>query len=750
MKKLLPRSVFARYFISYVLIMALLFAGIGLYAIISFDSAIRKNIIDTNTNRLGILRAVHEEKLSTLLDISNQISLSPYISPFKFQDDPLKAFHLKQQLSAFNAANNFCDQIYLTFIGDDYLYSSATSVSIDLFTEKMIQYENYTSVELSHLLRTEHTMPVFLPGQKINSKLANGLNTEMTTTVVPIRLDGYVTIGNLLFFIEDGIYQKLFRDEIEEPRDMFIFHNGDLLSSSRRLHIPPELVADTVYSIEENDTDTVRNLSVNGENYMLFVQQGNILEMQYVLLMPQETVSMQIIRSRVTFCLFLFLFSIPCSLLIIFFTKRHTRPIRKLRNNFGIETSTRDEFTVIQEGIETLIGQNTNLHTSLSQSISVRRSDFVRKFIKTRYGKRQEAVEAAAALSLHIDKAFFIVVLIAADLGDHFDPGNLNELAGNSDGVSGCGVEIVSQEQSLLILFSDSKELLLDWANSARIALAAEDRDATVAISSICDDFLKADSLYLEACAAYDNRFIMGIEHVLTFTDINISASSIDTFTKSYLDAFRQAVNTNNGYVLNEQINELFRALSENNFSIFTFRLILNELINILLAKCSANGIAVPSALLYYDIFTLSRYRRLSDLSTILIELCREILSSVETTADKNDVPTLSHKITEYMRENQTDPSLTMSSIADFFEISTTQLSLIYKNQTGIHPSAYLLMLRIEQAKDLLSNTDMPIKEIAVIVGYYDASGFIRRFKQQTGFTPNQYRQSLRKDDTLA
>lgn len=52
----------------------------------------------------------------------------------------------------------------------------------------------------------------------------------------------------------------------------------------------------------------------------------------------------------------------------------------------------------------------------------------------------------------------------------------------------------------------------------------------------------------------------------------------------------------------------------------------------------------------------------------------------------------------------------------------------------------YLIDLRIRQAKELLHSTDMTVNDISMSVGYYNASSFIRRFKQHEGVTPNEYR----------
>ena len=50
--------------------------------------------------------------------------------------------------------------------------------------------------------------------------------------------------------------------------------------------------------------------------------------------------------------------------------------------------------------------------------------------------------------------------------------------------------------------------------------------------------------------------------------------------------------------------------------------------------------------------------------------------------------------------------------------------------------------LRIRHAKELLSNTDLPVAEISVRLGFRYAEYFIRAFREETGQTPLQFRRA--------
>ena len=98
LKKLLSRSVSLRYLVPYFAVLVAVFAGIVLYVSEVFDKAIQENVLEHNTNRLGLLRVEHEKQLSTLLSICDQLSLSPQISVFKFMENPMEAYYIATTL----------------------------------------------------------------------------------------------------------------------------------------------------------------------------------------------------------------------------------------------------------------------------------------------------------------------------------------------------------------------------------------------------------------------------------------------------------------------------------------------------------------------------------------------------------------------------------------------------------------------------------------------------------------------------
>ena len=85
-------------------------------------------------------------------------------------------------------------------------------------------------------------------------------------------------------------------------------------------------------------------------------------------------------------------------------------------------------------------------------------------------------------------------------------------------------------------------------------------------------------------------------------------------------------------------------------------------------------------------------------------------------------------------------------TLAQIARISETHLKRIFNRLFGMPPVEYLILTRINAARDLLETTDRTISDIAQEVGFYDHSHFIRHFKHIRGCTPNQHRKQRTAD----
>ena len=103
----------------------------------------------------------------------------------------------------------------------------------------------------------------------------------------------------------------------------------------------------------------------------------------------------------------------------------------------------------------------------------------------------------------------------------------------------------------------------------------------------------------------------------------------------------------------------------------------------------------------------------------------------------------------EFMSDN-CGRELNLAEIAGAAFLSEFHFARLFKKITGATPHAYLASLRIERARRLLAESDLPITEVGAQVGYASQSHFTKVFREATGLTPRAFRNAATNRDAAA
>ncbi|MGH4037356.1 MAG: response regulator transcription factor [Sphaerochaeta sp.] len=96
--------------------------------------------------------------------------------------------------------------------------------------------------------------------------------------------------------------------------------------------------------------------------------------------------------------------------------------------------------------------------------------------------------------------------------------------------------------------------------------------------------------------------------------------------------------------------------------------------------------------------------------------------------------------------ENNYSSTLSLNDLAEVGGVSSSYLSKLFKEQTGLNVVEYIRKCRINIAKKLLEETDDRVNEIAEKIGYPNYKRFSSCFLQETGTNPRAYRKNLKKN----
>jgi YesN/AraC family two-component response regulator len=108
----------------------------------------------------------------------------------------------------------------------------------------------------------------------------------------------------------------------------------------------------------------------------------------------------------------------------------------------------------------------------------------------------------------------------------------------------------------------------------------------------------------------------------------------------------------------------------------------------------------------------------------------------------KRDKNPSTAQIARFLRENL-GQKITLADVGKITFFSPVYCDTVFKKETGKSIVEYLLDERVSEAKKLLLEGVLPLKQIAEQVGFPDYNYFARTFKKRTGFTPLEYRKTV-------
>ncbi|ADW71196.1 helix-turn-helix domain-containing protein [Granulicella tundricola] len=104
--------------------------------------------------------------------------------------------------------------------------------------------------------------------------------------------------------------------------------------------------------------------------------------------------------------------------------------------------------------------------------------------------------------------------------------------------------------------------------------------------------------------------------------------------------------------------------------------------------------------------------------------------------------PSRERRVLSYIAEHLNE-SITLEELARVAEISPNYLIALFRQSMGMTPHKYVVQTRVEHARTLLKQRDLPLLEIAHRCGFQDQSQFTTVFRRYSGLTPGQFRRSL-------
>lgn len=294
-------------------------------------------------------------------------------------------------------------------------------------------------------------------------------------------------------------------------------------------------------------------------------------------------------------------------------------------------------------------------------------------------------------------------------------------------------VEISNLEQIECTLDSHIRQIQITYKDYYQISLSST-------ISSCTHDFSLLSTLYNDTLNISNFRLTYGHGSII-YTD---SIKSMTFIEFKYPYDKQQILNEALKLGMLLQAEEILEEITTIICSFFYANIILSytmlassifNTINII--ECNRN---ISFGLDYYSFNkTISNLETIDEINLEFKVLLKTFAFTINS-AKNNETASMIESISHMIRNNYMDINLSLEQIADHYKMSPNYLSKIFKEKTMYSIADYIINIRLENAKELLINSNKNINEISELIGFVNTKYLFKVFKKKFGVTPREFR----------
>lgn len=764
------RSVFVTLFVSYLAVF-LIPVIIGSFGYIQIEQIMIDNAYRTNTAMLQQIKHLMNTRTKEIDYLMRQIAFNPKQQILMNDaEEPLSArnqyqfIEFMKELSRYSANNKMIYDFYVYFAASDTILTPSLKTDSKNFFENIYTYNDISYEKYKEsILLGNHFKTYFSAQMKITK--AKEKNVVSYVQSLPFGEKNQI-LGSIVILIDD----QQIREVLQEIEGL---HNGSIFILNEDMNV---IVGPNQEKAGEAIEDLKPRLTAGREGFLhqsdgeeLFVAYTRSEEngWTYVSAFPKKVVLDQVNTVKkwsiitVLVCLFAGL------LVCVYMTRRHYNPIREvirtIRGKLGTESPELNEMAFIKETVESLFGKEYQLQNKLSQQMPIIRTDFLSRLVHGQVDVRSITSQDLAFMGLQFDNDLFAVLVIDIDDGSQFmTEDNEREWALIRFVMSNLSNEMLQNRSNFLEIAKNRVLILvnegrgIEEANQALKDYISELMDVmrvkfktwiTVGVSEWHDGLAGIGQCHDEAMLAVSYKMIKGSHSVLFYDEIQ----RMDTSTFRYpLDLEIQLMN----YTKNGDTDNMARLLDQIYKINFQGSQLTPDMAHFLfLGLLSTLLKTVDTLRLDYRTFfpgdgDPARFIREASTASQMQDRVKKVFSMVcevvrENRTDHSEA--LYQKVRAFVEEHYSDNNLSLTMIADHFNLNSVYVSAFFKKYGGENLMDYSTRVRIAHTKRLLAE-DLTVNEIARLVGYSNNIALTKVFKKLEGITPGVYREQLRKN----
>lgn len=662
-------------------------------------------------------------RMEESMDIAYSISMDERVTQLSQNLPVYQIMEGIEQLERYLIANSFFSRIMVQRFDETILYTNKGTIDCSVLLNAYA-FNAEDSLRFQQLVENGMAQLAFFD------------SAQIAMFFQPIPVFSRNPAGCAIFVIEQPALNALFPEQLQAGLSILLYHENGHLVSSRGAYAPTKEDAARLFHALADGTIATRT-----ESFLLIAEQVPDIGWVFVSLVPESW-----LNARMRYVLIIGALSvcIAATLALVFLlTQRQYRPIYALSQRNDAVSFDADELASISQRLE----QTDILNQQMEKHKLQLRESLLLRLLRGDTSNCSSIRSVLTEMNVFLHCEVFCVVLLHMHAAENtcVSPFLAQIEKALSARDIAYAVELTKSERVAVIVcipagnVRDMLEHLLHsldlWLQMHIGARASFGIGMPHAFSDIA-------SSYFEASVALDHALQTKQAFPSFFDDLKTPPQLDEEMQKKesvFLHALKEGAQENALLALDELLSLIrSRYADQPLMQYYRFR-ITESLVHFVsqedLSGVDSKACASASSLLVKALSTGQMAQYEEALQGAVKILCA--LQQKKTAAMEND--TINH-VRLFMRNNIANPMLSLEMLAGQLGFSPSYWSNYFRETIGLPFPEYIWEMRLRLAKQLLQETDMPIKAIVAEIGYVDVSSFIRKFKQAEGLTPGQYR----------
>ncbi|WP_274652788.1 helix-turn-helix domain-containing protein [Paenibacillus humicola] len=731
-------------------------------------------IMTDNANRANLamleqLRQVMDGKLKDITLMSQQIALNPRLRWLMNSTDASDAANaykyvefVTEHMPPYQNVSDLIQGYYVYLGTNDTVLMPRAKTTADMFYQRLYHPAG-TGFEAwrGQLLSSPHYQDYF----PVTYETPGGrLDTITFVQTLPLGETSDIRGALVILLDMNQIRSMLAKIDSAYRSSVYILDRKDrLLASDGRLSLPWDQIGPDVqtkgipYEYKDHGKEMMLSYTVSDQNGW-----------KYIHVMPKQVYLERVYTMKNWMITLLLICLAGGGAAIAFWVHRNYAPlqgvVRALQNKRPARAGRpSNEYEFIRGAIQMTMHEERELRHILSRQAPVIQASFLSRIVRGHVDVSRLTEESLQFMDIRLISDRFAVILIdiadfsrfSADQSERqwallrFIISNIgSELIRERHW--GYAVELDRQRVALLVNFSEERIVEADQELGAivvQLKQMVEERFktyVTLAIGGMYEGVERACESYFEALHALDYKMYRGHSSIIRYSEIALS----DRYYFYPIETEIQLIN----FVKSGDEDNVGRLIGNLFHAHFSQRVMTPDLGRSFFTNMVSTlwKIMNPMDPLYKELFGegFDPLKELTDCPTaeemkVKIREWFLAMTHYRGAGLSSHGRKLFERIIRYIEQHYGDDRLSLTSIADQFELTPQYLSAFFKKQSGMNLTDYMTRVRIDEAKKLMRDKKMTFMQIAKKVGYANDIGFIRVFKKYEGTTPGKYRASL-------